>query len=108
MSWMNIRNIFSEILHVEVSCLLVSQDKRSARVYLLNLQVANLLFLAALPFKVLNDLGAAPWSLKVFHCQCSAVTTYISLYASVAFLAFIIVDRYLQVLKNSLLRARRV
>ncbi|KAF6726229.1 putative G-protein coupled receptor 171 [Oryzias melastigma] len=96
MSWMNIRNIFSEILHVEVSCLLVSQDKRSARVYLLNLQVANLLFLAALPFKVLNDLGAAPWSLKVFHCQCSAVTTYISLYASVAFLAFIIVDRYLQ------------
>uniref|UniRef100_A0A3B3CJC9 G protein-coupled receptor 171 n=1 Tax=Oryzias melastigma TaxID=30732 RepID=A0A3B3CJC9_ORYME len=74
--------------------------------YLLNLQVANLLFLAALPFKVLNDLGAAPWSLKVFHCQCSAVTTYISLYASVAFLAFIIVDRYLQVLKNSLLRAR--
>ncbi|RVE65330.1 hypothetical protein OJAV_G00134430 [Oryzias javanicus] len=73
-----------------------SRDKRSSRVYLLNLLVTNFLFLAALPFKVLNDLGAAPWSLKVFHCQCSAVATYISLYASVAFLALVIVDRYLQ------------
>lgn len=77
------------------------QEKRSAGVYLLNLLVANLLFLGALPFKVLKDLGAAPWSLMVFHCQCSAVVTYISLYASVAFLTFIIVDRHLQVLKET-------
>ncbi|XP_011480454.2 probable G-protein coupled receptor 171 [Oryzias latipes] len=73
-----------------------AKEKRSAGVYLLNLLVANLLFLGALPFKVLKDLGAAPWSLMVFHCQCSAVVTYISLYASVAFLTFIIVDRHLQ------------
>uniref|UniRef100_A0A8C9X872 G protein-coupled receptor 171 n=1 Tax=Sander lucioperca TaxID=283035 RepID=A0A8C9X872_SANLU len=50
----------------------------------------------ALPFKILKDLGGAPWSLMVFHCQASAVTIYISLYASIAFLAFIIIDRYLQ------------
>uniref|UniRef100_A0A8C7WV91 G protein-coupled receptor 171 n=1 Tax=Oryzias sinensis TaxID=183150 RepID=A0A8C7WV91_9TELE len=88
---------FSETIQcVQVSCLLVPQEKRSAGVYLLNLLLANLLFLGALPFKVLKDLGAAPWSLMVFHCQCSAVLTYISLYASVAFLTFIIVDRYLQ------------
>ncbi|XP_070761347.1 G-protein coupled receptor 171 [Enoplosus armatus] len=70
--------------------------QQSTSVYLVNLLVADLLLLLALPFKILKDLGAAPWSLMVFHCQASAVTIYISLYASIAFLAFIITDRYLQ------------
>ncbi|KAJ4936018.1 hypothetical protein JOQ06_017542 [Pogonophryne albipinna] len=70
--------------------------KRSLSVYLLNLLLSDLLLLLALPFKILKDGGAAPWSLKVFHCQASAVTLYISLYASIAFLAFIITDCYLQ------------
>ncbi|XP_036943696.1 probable G-protein coupled receptor 171 isoform X2 [Acanthopagrus latus] len=69
---------------------------QSSSVYLLNLLAADLLLLLALPFKILKDIGAAPWSLMVFHCQASAVTIYISLYASIAFLAFIITDRYLQ------------
>uniref|UniRef100_A0A3B4X182 G protein-coupled receptor 171 n=1 Tax=Seriola lalandi dorsalis TaxID=1841481 RepID=A0A3B4X182_SERLL len=69
---------------------------RSTSVYLVNLLVADLLLLLALPFKILKDLGAAPWSFMVFHCQASAVTIYISLYASIAFLALIITDRYLQ------------
>ncbi|XP_026234527.1 probable G-protein coupled receptor 171 isoform X2 [Anabas testudineus] len=70
--------------------------QQSTSVYLINLLVADLLLLLALPFKILKDLGVAPWNLMVFHCQASAVTIYISLYASVAFLAFIITDRYLQ------------
>lgn len=70
--------------------------KQSASIYLVNLLVADLLLLLALPFKIIKDLGAAPWDLMVFHCQASAVTIYISLYASIAFLAFIITDRYLQ------------
>ncbi|XP_051255661.1 G-protein coupled receptor 171 isoform X1 [Dicentrarchus labrax] len=70
--------------------------QQSTSIYLVNLLVADLLLLLALPFKILKDLGAAPWSLMVFHCQASAVTIYISLYASIAFLAFIIIDRYLQ------------
>lgn len=65
--------------------------------YLLNLLMADVLLLLALPFKILKDLGAAPWTLMVFHCQASGVTIYISLYASIAFLTFIIVDLYLQV-----------
>lgn len=73
------------------------QQQQSTSVYLVNLLVADLLLLLALPFKILKDLGAAPWNLMVFHCQASAVTIYISLYASIAFLAFIITDRYLQV-----------
>ncbi|XP_030299726.1 probable G-protein coupled receptor 171 [Sparus aurata] len=69
---------------------------QSSSVYLLNLLAADLLLLLALPFKILKDVGTAPWSFMVFHCQASAVTVYISLYASIAFLAFIITDRYLQ------------
>lgn len=77
--------------------MVVVLQQQSASVYLVNLLVADLLLLLALPFKILKDLGAAPWSLMVFHCQASAVAIYISLYASIAFLAFIITDRYLQV-----------
>lgn len=73
------------------------QLHQSSSVYLLNLLAADLLLLLALPFKILKDVGTAPWSFMVFHCQASAVTVYISLYASIAFLAFIITDRYLQV-----------
>ncbi|TKS80570.1 G-protein coupled receptor 171 [Collichthys lucidus] len=71
-------------------------QQQSTSVYLVNLLVADLLLLLALPFKILKDLGVMPWNLMVFHCQASAVTIYISLYASIAFLTFIITDRYLQ------------
>ncbi|XP_027901100.1 probable G-protein coupled receptor 171 isoform X1 [Xiphophorus couchianus] len=73
-----------------------SQQKHSTYVYLINLLVADILLLFALPFKILKDLGSASWKLMVFHCQASGVIIYISLYASIAFLAFIIVDRYLK------------
>ncbi|KAM4627506.1 G-protein coupled receptor 171 [Polymixia lowei] len=70
--------------------------KKSLNVYLVNLLVSDLLLTLALPFKIAKDLGVAPWNLMVFHCQASAVTIYISLYASILFLAFIITDRYMQ------------
>ncbi|XP_029963633.1 probable G-protein coupled receptor 171 [Salarias fasciatus] len=73
-----------------------TQLKQTCGVYLLNLLLADLLLLLALPFKILKDASAAPWNLLVFHCQVSAVIIYISLYASIAFLALIITDRYLQ------------
>uniref|UniRef100_A0A8C6KD45 G protein-coupled receptor 171 n=1 Tax=Nothobranchius furzeri TaxID=105023 RepID=A0A8C6KD45_NOTFU len=72
------------------------QPRRSTSIYLLNLLLADILLLFALPFKVLKDLGAVPWNLMVIHCQASAVIIYISLYASIAFHTFIIIDRYLQ------------
>ncbi|PWA19357.1 hypothetical protein CCH79_00018369 [Gambusia affinis] len=73
-----------------------SQQKQSTYVFLVNLLVADILLLFALPFKILKDLGAASWKLMVFHCQASGVIIYISLYASIAFLTFIIVDHYLK------------
>lgn len=86
-------------------CFCVPQQK-SASIYLINLLVADLLLLLALPFKIMKDLGVAPWNLMVFHCQASAVTIYISLYASITFLAFIITDRYLQVLSKNVQKQR--
>ncbi|KAM6970119.1 G-protein coupled receptor 171 [Aplochiton taeniatus] len=73
---------------------------RSTDVYLVNLLTSDLLLTLALPFKIAKDLGVASWRMMVFHCQVSAVVIYISLYASIFLLAFISVDRYLQVTKR--------
>ncbi|KAM9318852.1 G-protein coupled receptor 171 [Pholidichthys leucotaenia] len=83
---------------VFIRCPRTKQQQQSSSVYLVNLLTANLLLLLTLPFKIMKNAGKAPWKLMVFHCQVSAVGSYISLYASVAFLALIITDQYL---KNS-------
>lgn len=74
--------------------------KRSTDVYLVNLLTSDLLLTLALPFKISKDLGMASWRTMVFHCQFSGVVIYISLYASIFLLAFISVDRYLQVTQS--------
>ncbi|KAJ8378110.1 hypothetical protein AAFF_G00248240 [Aldrovandia affinis] len=80
--------------------------RKPVGVYLINLLISDLLLVLALPFKVAAGLGAAPWRLRVFHCQVSAVLIYINLYASILFLALVSVDRYLQVAPSRrLLRA---
>ncbi|XP_075997977.1 G-protein coupled receptor 171 isoform X2 [Genypterus blacodes] len=73
-----------------------SPRAKGLSVYLVNLLAADLMLTLALPFKILKDLGVAPWGLMVFHCQASAVTMYISLYASISFIDFIIIHCYLQ------------
>ncbi|KAL4605008.1 putative G-protein coupled receptor 171 [Arapaima gigas] len=75
--------------------------KMCINVYLMNLLTADFLLTLALPFKIAVDLGVAPWSLRVFHCQASAVLIYINLYASIIFLAFVSADRYLQITHSS-------
>ncbi|KAI3354449.1 hypothetical protein L3Q82_018508 [Scortum barcoo] len=96
----NLLSVWAFIRSPRAKCLkifvVVPLQQQSTSVYLVNLLVADLLLLIALPFKILKDLGALPWKLMVFHCQVSAVSIYISLYASIAFLAFIITDSYLK------------
>ncbi|EHB15209.1 Putative G-protein coupled receptor 171 [Heterocephalus glaber] len=38
----------------------------------------------------------APWKLRIFHCQVTACLIYINMYLSIIFLAFVSLDRYLQ------------
>ncbi|KAJ8280530.1 hypothetical protein GJAV_G00055940 [Gymnothorax javanicus] len=75
--------------------------KKCMNVYLINLLVSDFLLTLALPFKVAVDLEVAPWRLKIFHCQVSAVLIYINMYAAIIFLAFVSADRYLQITQSS-------
>ncbi|XP_013015160.1 G-protein coupled receptor 171 [Cavia porcellus] len=65
-------------------------------IYLINLLIADFLLTLALPVKITVDLGVAPWKLRVFHCQVTACLIYINMYLSIIFLAFLSIDRYLQ------------
>lgn len=65
-------------------------------VYLINLLTVDFLLTLALPVKITVDLGVAPWKLRIFHCQVTACLIYINMYLSIIFLAFVSIDRCLQ------------
>ncbi|XP_012791608.2 G-protein coupled receptor 171 [Sorex araneus] len=69
-------------------------------IYLLNLLTADFLLTLALPVKIAVDLGVAPWKLRLFHCQVSACLIYINMYLSIVFLAFVSLERCLQLLRS--------
>lgn len=69
---------------------------RCVSIYLINLLTADFLLTLALPVKIAVDLGVAPWRLKIFHCQVTACFIYINMYLSIIFLAFVSIDRFLQ------------
>ncbi|XP_051874675.1 G-protein coupled receptor 171 [Pristis pectinata] len=75
--------------------------KKCLNIYLINLLTADFLLSLALPFKIAVDLGIAPWSLKIFHCQVTACLMYINMYASIIFLGFVSIDRYIQLSGSS-------
>ncbi|KAK6478654.1 putative G-protein coupled receptor 171 [Huso huso] len=77
------------------------KNNKCINIYLINLLTSDFLLTLALPFKIVVDLGIAPWKLKIFHCQFSACLIYINMYASIIFLAFVSVDRYLQITQSS-------
>ncbi|XP_078057990.1 G-protein coupled receptor 171 [Mustelus asterias] len=81
----------------------ISQRKarKCLNIYLINLLTADFLLSLALPFKIIVDLGVAPWNLKVFHCQVTACLIYINMYSSIIFLGFVSIDRYIQLSGNS-------
>ncbi|XP_038203192.1 probable G-protein coupled receptor 171 isoform X2 [Arvicola amphibius] len=71
-------------------------NHRCVSIYLINLLTADFLLTLALPVKIVVDLGVAPWKLKIFHCQVTACLIYINMYLSIIFLAFVSIDRCLQ------------
>ncbi|XP_048363055.1 G-protein coupled receptor 171 [Sphaerodactylus townsendi] len=74
------------------------QNRKCMSIYLINLLTADFLLTLALPVKIIIDLGIAPWRLKIFHCQVTACLIYINMYASIIFLAFVSMDRCLQLI----------
>ncbi|XP_068136936.1 G-protein coupled receptor 171 [Hyperolius riggenbachi] len=75
--------------------------QKCTSVYLINLLVADLLLTLALPIKIIVDLGAASWTLRIFHCQVTAVIIYINMYISIIFLGFVSMDRCLQTMQSA-------
>lgn len=73
---------------------------RCVSIYLINLLMADFLLTLALPVKIAVDLGVAPWKLKIFHCQVTACLIYINMYLSIIFLAFVSLDRCLQLIHS--------
>ncbi|XP_046517215.1 G-protein coupled receptor 171 [Equus quagga] len=71
-------------------------NRRCISIYLVNLLTADVLLTLALPVKIVVDLGVAPWKLRIFHCQVTACLIYINMYLSIIFLAFVSIDRCLQ------------
>lgn len=74
---------------------------RCVSIYLINLLTADFLLTLALPVKIVVDLGVAPWKLRIFHCQVTACLIYINMYLSIIFLAFVSMDRCLQLIHSS-------
>lgn len=75
--------------------------KKCMNVYLINLLTADFLMTLALPVKIAIDLGARSQRLMIFNCQVSSPLLYINMYASIIFLAFVSVQRYLQITHSS-------
>ncbi|XP_004379245.2 G-protein coupled receptor 171 [Trichechus manatus latirostris] len=75
-------------------------NHRCVSIYLINLLTADFLLTLALPLKIVVDLGVAPWKMRIFHCQVTACLIYINMYLSIIFLAFISIDRYLQLIHS--------
>ncbi|XP_055977444.1 G-protein coupled receptor 171 [Sorex fumeus] len=69
-------------------------------IYLSNLLTADFLLTLALPVKITVDLGVAPWKLQIFHCQVTACLIYINMYLSIIFLAFVSLERCLQLVQG--------
>ncbi|XP_051966393.1 G-protein coupled receptor 171 [Xyrauchen texanus] len=83
--------------------------KKCINVYLINLLTSDFLLMLALPVKIAKDLGNESLSLTIFHCQVSSPLIYINMYASIIFLSFVSVQRYLQITRSSkLLRLQEV
>ncbi|XP_007236832.2 G-protein coupled receptor 171 [Astyanax mexicanus] len=75
--------------------------KKCMNVYLLNLLTSDFLLTLALPVKIAKDLGVNSQRFTIFHCQVSSPLIYINMYASIIFLAFVSVHRYLQITHSS-------
>ncbi|XP_043926787.1 P2Y purinoceptor 12-like [Protopterus annectens] len=73
---------------------ILTPDKSNFIIFLKNIVVADSLMILTFLFKIINDSGVGPKSLRAFICQVSSVVFYFTMYISIVFLGLITVDRY--------------
>ncbi|KAK5852506.1 hypothetical protein PBY51_006360 [Eleginops maclovinus] len=82
---------------VIVTYALYKRTKSMTDVYLLNVAVADLLFVASLPFIVYNELSA--WSMGPVACKLLRGSYSVNLYSGMLLLACISTDRYVAIVQ---------
>lgn len=73
-------------------------QRSGSDVFIINLAVADVAFLCALPFRIHYHLQRNFWSLDKYTCVFSGVIFHASTYASLVFMTCICVDRYVATL----------
>ncbi|XP_069474495.1 cysteinyl leukotriene receptor 2-like [Ambystoma mexicanum] len=90
--------LISNLTALYVFCRHVKK-KRAATICLLNLAVADLLFLLTLPFRISYYHSGASWSFGDVMCRISVCAFYFSMYASIFFLTLLSICRYLAIVR---------
>ncbi|CAL8357292.1 unnamed protein product [Merluccius merluccius] len=81
-----------------LAVLVRTYQKRSPfQVYMLNLNVSDLLCVCTLPFRILYYINRGDWYLGDFLCRVSSYALYVNLYCSVLFMSAMSVTRFLGV-----------
>ncbi|XP_061915883.1 probable G-protein coupled receptor 34 [Entelurus aequoreus] len=74
--------------------------RNSVRVFLINCAVADLVFLACLPFRIFYHINGNQWPLGHTACKLVGNLFYMNMYISIILLGLISLDRYLRLQKK--------
>ncbi|XP_053313627.1 type-1 angiotensin II receptor-like [Spea bombifrons] len=87
-----IGTIGNSIIIVGLTCCV--QKKTVANIYIVNLAIADLSFVATLPLWAVNMLEKYKWIFGAFMCKLCAVIMSLNMYASIFLLTCLSIDRY--------------
>ncbi|XP_078420413.1 cysteinyl leukotriene receptor 1-like [Cetorhinus maximus] len=79
----------------------IAKSKNASTVYLMNLAVADLLFVLSLPLRIVYYLRNGDWPFQDFLCRLSTYTFYVSMYCSILFLTCLSISRYLSLVHHT-------
>ncbi|XP_009864638.1 PREDICTED: lysophosphatidic acid receptor 6-like [Apaloderma vittatum] len=89
--------LMENILALYLLCCRVKHMSHSY-VYMVNLALADTLFVCVLPFKIHYHLNGNNWIFGDMSCRVTGTFYYINIYLSIAFFTCICIDRYVAVL----------
>uniref|UniRef100_UPI00398E507D cysteinyl leukotriene receptor 1-like n=1 Tax=Pristiophorus japonicus TaxID=55135 RepID=UPI00398E507D len=75
----------------------IAKRKNASTVYLMNLAIADLLFVLSLPLRIVYYRREGDWPFRDFLCKISTYIFYVSMYCSIFFLTCLSISRYLSV-----------
>uniref|UniRef100_A0A671R700 Probable G-protein coupled receptor 34 n=1 Tax=Sinocyclocheilus anshuiensis TaxID=1608454 RepID=A0A671R700_9TELE len=76
-------------------------QRKTVRIFLINLALADLLLVICLPFRVVYHSNNDRWVLPPLLCTMVGIIFYMNTYISIVLLGFISVDRYLKFQRSS-------